>query len=247
MDENVEVNSEFAEVAPVETHNHESQPEIAPIESKQDRNWRAIRQRNAELEQKIKLQEEMMAQVLAASQHVSNTQVIAEPDEPDDDIPTNGKVKKFAKKEIEPLNKRTEQLEKELNQLKQQQFLNNLRRQYSDFDEVVNPETLALLEEKDPELAETIAKHKDPYTIGLQSYKFIKSMNLLNKVPESRHAREVEKKLEQNAKTVQSPLVYDKRPLAQAFNYADVSKNKALQEELYKEMYESASRAGFGY
>ena len=58
------------------------------------------------------------------------------------------------------------------------QFMDRLNRQYSDFSEVVNPETLSILEEKEPELAATIADLKDPYKIGVQSYKYIKAMGL---------------------------------------------------------------------
>ena len=60
------------------------------------------------------------------------------------------------------------------------QFMDRLNRQYSDFSEVVNPETLSILEEKEPELAATIADLKDPYKIGVQSYKYIKAMGFQN-------------------------------------------------------------------
>ena len=56
-------------------------------------------------------------------------------------------------------------------------------------------------------------------------------MNLGDKVPSARRAKEVEKKLEQNAKTVQTPQAYDKRPMAQAFQMS-----KAEMANIYKEM-----------
>ncbi len=73
-----------------------------------------------------------------------------------------------------------------------------MRRQYPDFSDVVNPDTLALFEEQEPELAATIADSKDPYKMGIQSYKYIKALGLVSKAPEARHAKEVDKKLEKN-------------------------------------------------
>jgi len=127
--------------------------------------------------------------------------------------------------------------EKVLKQRDQDQFLDRLKRKYSDFDDVVNADTMALLEQQDPELAETIVDLKDPYKIGMQTYKYVKAMNLNAKVPESRRAKEVDKKLEQNAKTVQSPQAYDKRPMAQAFKMTEAEKN-----QLYSEMMGYASQ-----
>ena len=136
--------------------------------------------------------------------------------------------------------------ERKVNQLMerqhQSQFLDRLQRQYSDFKDVVTPETLALLEEKDPELADTIASMKDPYTIGLQSYKYIKALNLSEKVADSRRSKEVDKKLGENAKTVQSPQAYDKRPMAQAFQMSQAEKSA-----LYQEMMGYAQQAGGGF
>ena len=119
------------------------------------------------------------------------------------------------------------------------QFLDKLKREFSDFEEVVTPETLAILEETNPRLANLIAKSKDPYEIGLQSYEYIKALNLSDKAPQKRRAKEVEKKIEENAKTVQTPQAYDKRPLAQAFMLTD-----AMKSDLYKEMMQYASLAG---
>src|SRR5258706_16401712 len=102
--------------------------------------------------------------------------------------------------------------------------MDRLNRQYADFSEIVNPETLSLLEEKEPELAQTIADLKDPYKIGVQSYKYIKAMNISQKVPESRRQKEIEKAIDKSEKAVQSPVAFDKRPIAQAFKLTDAMK-----------------------
>ena len=48
-----------------------------------------------------------------------------------------------------------------------ERFHERLRSKYSDFDDIVNSETIALLEKKEPELATTIADLQDPYKMGL--------------------------------------------------------------------------------
>lgn len=168
-----------------------------------------------------------------------------------DELDSIGEEEYIPKGKVDRLvNKRASKIAEEIAERKvqemfhkqeQAQFLDKLNRQYGDFKDVVTPETLALLEEKDPELALTIAELKDPYKIGLQSYKYIKAMNLSEKVPEARRAKEVDKKLEENAKTVQTPQAYEKRPMAQAFRMTD-----AERSALYQEMMGFASQASCG-
>ena len=62
---------------------------------------------------------------------------------------------------------------------------------------------------------------------------------------EKRHAKEVEKKIEKNEKTVQSPQAYNKRPMAQAFSMTNMSDGE--KTKLYEEMMGYASQAGHGY
>lgn len=157
-------------------------------------------------------------------------QQVQEPEEPDDEYIPKGKVKSLAKKQMEPLEKKIQELEQHLAQQTQREHFNNLKSKYRDFDEVVNPDTIALLEEKEPELAQTISEIKDPYKIGVQAYKFIKALGISAEVPEKRHAKEAEKKLEKNAKTLQSPIAYDKRPMAQAFKMTEAERSKLWDE-----------------
>jgi hypothetical protein len=116
--------------------------------------------------------------------------------------------------------------------------MERLNRQYSDFSEIVNPETLSLFEEREPELAQMIADMKDPYKIGMHSYKYIKAMGISSKIPESRRQKETEKAIDKAEKTVQSPMAFDKRPIAQAFKMTD-----AMKKELYREMTGYAAMA----
>jgi hypothetical protein len=74
--------------------------------------------------------------------------------------------------------------------------------------------------------------------MAITSYKYIKALNLVDKVPNARRVREVEKKLDRNGKTIQSPMAFDKRPMAQAFKSTEADKNR-----LYEEMMGYASQA----
>lgn len=226
--------NETQEIVTPETESHVAEvqktEEVKPDQKQQD-NFRNMRRKQEDLERKLKEKDEMIERVLKMQlDQKSQPNVVEEPEEPDEEFIPKGKVKSLAKKQMAPLEKRLAELESKLEQQKQTQYFDKLKKQYSDFDEIVNPETLSILEEKDPELAQTIIDLKDPYKIGLQSYKFIKAMNLASGVPDARHAKEVEKKLEKNAKAVQTPQAYDKRPLAEAYRMTDADRNKLYEE-----------------
>lgn len=237
-------NSEVQELAsPVEPKVNEINETKRLKDEADERNFKAMRLKNAELEKRLKQYEDMQMQIMQA-QIANSTPAKQEVDEFDsigsDEFIPKGKVERLvekkAQKYAEEIAKR--EVEKHLKKQNDSQFLDRLNRQYQDFSEIVNPETLSLLEEKEPELAQTIADLKDPYKIGMQSYKFIKAMKLDLKAPEARREKEVEKAIEKSEKAVQSPAAFDKRPIAQAFKMTD-----AMKKELYREMHGYASLA----
>lgn len=242
------LNNEVAEVVTQENVVNEpveQQPEVQPaLERRQDRNWKELNRAKEDLERKARMQEEMIERLLKANPQPQ----VVEKDEfdeiSDEEFIPKGKVKGLVKKEAERIAEAIakREYEKLMKQQEQSQFMEKLQRQYSDFNEVVNPETLSLFEEQEPELAQAIAESKDPYKIGVQSYKYIKAMNLTSKVPETRRAKEVDRKIKENEKIVQSPMTYDKRPMAQAFKLT-----KEEQSKLYEEMTQYAGMAGYGY
>ena len=237
-----EVNqSEVEQVAPVETSAHEG-IEHAQVEESQDRNWRELNRVKKELEKKTRMQDELIERLMyqqKVSQPVQQQEVDELDSIPDDDHLLKGQSKKLVKKEVEPLQRRVDELEAQLKQQAVANQFDSLKRKYSDFDEVVNPETIAIFEEQEPELAQTIVDMKDPYKIGIQTYKYIKALNISEQVPKARRAREIDKKIESNKKTVQSPQAFDKRPMAQAFKMTESEKTK-----IYEEMMHYASMAG---
>jgi len=212
-------------------------------EETDERNFKAMRLKNGELERELKQMREMQMQMMQAqmSHSAPAKQDIDEFDSigADEFIP-KGKVERLVEKKAQQYAEQIAKKEVESYFKKQNdsQYLDRLNRQYSDFSEVVNPETLSLLEEREPELAQSIVELKDPYKIGLQTYKFIKAMNLVHKAPESRREKEIDKAIAKSEKSVQSPMAFDKRPIAQAFKLTD-----AMKKDLYREMHGYAALA----
>jgi len=243
------LDSAVAEVAPQETvdqsiSNNEVQPAAAQAVEKREspsrEHFKRLEQSKRELERELMMQREMNERLMQMTAQVQPKQVDELDQISESEYLAKGQVERLVSKKAEKIAQ--EQVERILREREQSQFMERLKSKYSDFDQVVNVETMSLLEEKDPELAETIAALKDPYKIGMQTYKYIKALNLAEKVPDARHVKEVEKKLVENSKTIQSPQAYDKRPMAQAFTMTDQEKKK-----LYQEMMGYASQAGFSY
>lgn len=240
-------NSEVQEVAPqVEGQVNEVKETQQNQEPVTNQHLKAMRLKNDELQRELKQLREAQMQIMQAQ--LANAQPVhQEIDEfdkiGDEEFIPLGKVKKLAEKNTQKVLKNTEELvrqevQKALHKQHQDQFMERLNRQYSDFSEVVNPETLSILEEKEPELAATIADLKDPYKIGVQSYKYIKAMGLSQSATEARREKEIDKAIVKSEKAVTSPMAYDKRPIAQAFKLTD-----AMKKDLYREMHGYAALA----
>ncbi len=243
MTDETNLNSENTEVATqAETPGNEINDAAKAKNEADERNFKAMRLKNDDLQRQLRERDEMIDKVLRAQLASQVPQSI--PDEldsiGDDEFIPKGKVAKLverqAQKYAEDIAKR--EVEKHLKQQNDNQFLDRLGRQYSDFSDVVNAETLSLFEEKEPELASMIADLKDPYKIGMQSYKYIKAMGIASKVPESRRQKEIEKAIDKSEKSIQSPMAFDKRPIAQAFKMTD-----AMKKDLYREMTGFAAMA----
>jgi len=114
-------------------------------------------QRQKELEWENKQKDELL-QRLMQQQQPKVEQTIAEPEDADEDYVPAGRVKGIARKAVEPLMQEINELKSKLAQQEQQKLIQNLRTQYSDFDDVVNVDTLEILEKQEPELAATISK-----------------------------------------------------------------------------------------
>ena len=239
--------SEQPEVAPQETTNsEEATPQVDEREETNARNWRRANEKRRLLERELKKRDEQIEELIkaVAKPQVKEPETVDELDTVgDEDFIPKGQISKLVQREAKKIrDEARKEVESELHKREQSRWKQRIQEKYPDFEDVVNLDTLDLLEQEDPEIAETIAELKDPYKVGLQTYKFIKASGLADKVGNMRRGREVDNKLKENAKTVQSPQVYDKRPLAQAYKVTE-AENKAI----YAEMMHAAAQVGSGY
>jgi hypothetical protein len=235
------------EIAAPET---DIQQESTPKETVNDRNWKELNRSKEEWKRKAQAQEEITRQVLAMHQAPKPNEQQPESDlsalisaiQKEEYVP-GASVAKGLEAMAKTVDQKLKRLEDAHKQQKRIDSLSDLRRRKPDLDEVVNPETLTLLAQQDPELAAQW-QNLDDYAIAVQAYPVIKAMGILDQVPGERRAKEVDKKLDQNKKTVQSPQVFSTRPMAQAFREPQT---KAEKEALWQETLKYASQAGMGY
>jgi hypothetical protein len=217
----------------------------------QDKDWvkrlRRDREDAIRREKELRSQNEMLQKLLERQPQWTAPQPAEEDilsDMEKEEYVPGAKVVKGLKKLEEKFDKKVRDIEAKYAEKANQNILNEVKREYGDFDEVVNSETLELLEETNPRLAASLARtmKDDPYAFAVQSYEYIKSKGLSKVAGTSKRANETEKKIEQNKKTVQTPAAFDKRPMAQAFKITP-----AMQKELAEEMMHYAQQAGMGY
>lgn len=257
MDVNETQDSIQEVVSPHETIQQDTQPqesqektEVNQEDSEWIKNLRRDRKealrRAEESERKFQMQSEMIERLMSQQSFNNANQGNQEPDilseiAKEEYVPGEKVVKALVNQEAK-FRKEIDEVKKSYASQHQNSLINDLRREYSDFDQVVNPETLSILEETNPRLAQAIARSGDPYMIAVQSYEYIKAKGLSSKATTSRRSEEMDRKIEQNKKTVQSPQVFDKRPMAQAFKMTE-----DLKKELQQEMQYYAQQAGMGY
>lgn len=248
MDEVEDQSRNEVAVAPPETEAvQEVQAEQKETTESQDPNWiKRLRKERQEFAQKARLYEELLAQQMQSKQAppaVQQEEDLIASIQKEEYVPGE-KVARGFKKLEEKFSKQLQEVEQKYKASAYQSQINELRREYSDLEEVVNPETLQIVKDKNPRLAQTWAG-LDDYTLYVQAYPYIKHSGILEDVPGFKRAKEVDKKIEQNKKTVASPQSFDKRPLAQAFDYSRLS--DAQKKELQKEMMHFASLGGGAY
>lgn len=238
MEEDTQDSSEL-EVAPQGESNDSTQSEPSQEikayqdrEAEKERDWRAMRQRQKEMEYALKQKDEILEKLLSNQKQREQAPIVDE-EEPDDDFVPAGKVKGIARRTVQPLEKKIEDLQAKIEKQEQDKLIGNFKMQFPDFNDVVNIETLEILETKEPELAATISQLKNPYTMCLQTYKYIKAFGFADEVQNARRVKEIDKKIEKNSKSVQSPQAFDKRPMAQTFKSTAADKKRLYEEMMF--------------
>lgn len=217
-----------------------------PIEEKEDPHWlKKLRKERQELSQKNRMLEDLLAQQMQAKPQAVSVQEedFIDQIQKEEYVPGE-KVAKGFKHLEQKFAKRLAEVENKYKANAYQNQINELKRDYSDLEDVVNPDTLQIVKEKNPRLAQTWVG-LDDYTLYVQAYPYIKNSGILEDIPGFKRAKEVDKKLEQNKKTVPSPASFDKRPMAQAFDPNRLSKTQ--KDELLQEMSHFAGLGGGAY
>jgi hypothetical protein len=101
------------------------------------------------------------------------------------------------KKEAREIAKQTVREERE--QEEKRNFLQRLKGQFSDYDQVMNEANIANLEKADPVFIETVLQVPDDYTRRLTTYKKLKSMQQVAPKTEEK-APSIKERVEENAK-----------------------------------------------
>jgi hypothetical protein len=246
--ENEAVEQEIAQevASPTVDAAREMDSETVNTEDKSNRAFAELRIQKRELERKAKMQEELLHELMNQR---TQTQAAMPPEE--DMIEQLAKqeyvagetVAKALRKMEQKMNSQVDEVKKSYATQRGKSSFEEGKAACKDFDQVVTPETLDLIEENNPRLAASLAKSmtEDPYSFAIQSYSYIKAQGL-SKSNQSKKMTETEKKIEQNKKSVPSPQVYDKRPMAQAFKPTE-----EMRKELHQEMIGYARQVGMGY
>jgi hypothetical protein len=158
-----EVEEEIVQVEPAPI------PQYAADTAKSWRELRLARER-AERERDDALR------LLQMQQHKPQVQ---EQPEPDIDLDDDSYV---AAKHLKAYSQKIKKLEQQVQMQQQQNHAETarlrLKSKYSDFDSVVNPDTIEMLKVLQPEVARTLDQSSDLYASGVTAYMMIKNMNL---------------------------------------------------------------------
>jgi hypothetical protein len=191
-------------------------------------NFRRLEEKSKETESRLREQEQLNQQLKEALTNLVNpSQSKAKEELPqltDDDIPEWKHVKSYAEKIAE-------QKFQELSNKKERDLLpQKARAKFSDFDEIVNADSIKKLEQGHPELAMGIVNSPDPFS---SSYKIIKQFYGVKK-PNAEVKEELEK-IDENANKPKAINTQGALKNANAFA-------KKSKDQLYKEMMSCANR-----
>lgn len=200
---------------------HEEPVQEAPVESKQDRNWREMRKKLesyerqlAELKEKQKPQEPEEEEINLA----------------DDDVVTVKDVKKLATKLAKDL------YTQEKRKIEAETAEDRLRSKYSDFDDVVSEDNVKKLLKEEPELASVLRATSDPYAKGVAAYRYIRMMERANPEAVDKQA------IRQNLSKPRTTTSIKDSGLDHVEEFANGRMTADMRQKLYQEMRDAQGR-----
>lgn len=159
--------------------------ELLEKESRNDKelNFRRL-EAMRDQEKEARMRAEMEAQMLRKEFETLKTMMTPKEKDPLDDIQDLSELEPRKLKEI--LSRRDQNLRKEAEEsallrfeekqkeMKRTNFLETLRDKYSDYDDVMNQDIVAKIQEQDPDAIDAISSIEDPLVRREKAYKFIK-------------------------------------------------------------------------
>jgi hypothetical protein len=221
----------------VDQNNPQTQPSQPVEETRQAKNFRTIKEKAERAERERDELARRIQEMEASRQQPAPENELGI----DNDSYVEGK-------HIKPIHQEVRKLQEQLKQYQQQSSLAaaeiKLKATYPDFDSVVSKENIELLNDLDPEMAETIkSSSAGIYSKAVAAYKAIKNAGI---VTEKNYDAE-KRKIQENAAKPRSLASINPQsgdsPLSKAHAFTDTITEEE-KKSLYKEMLESRKRVG---
>jgi len=144
-----------------------------PSADDQERNFAAMRKKQEELEERLRIATEELQTVKGS---ITEKPQVIEEEFSEDDLATIGDAKKVVSKEAAKIAK--QMISEALSERETARDMKNLKRDYPDFDEVVSKQNVDYLIKNEPEMAEVLRASKNEYKQAVAAYKFIKGAGI---------------------------------------------------------------------
>ncbi len=240
MNQEIVTNQEQAiEQVPQESLQAQDIAQQAPINEEKERNFAYLREKaeRAERERDEAIQYIRRMQMQNSSQNSYSEQGHADDDSnlsPDD----------FTEKRY--VDKRIKNLENQIRHYEQYTQSNvaeaRIRSQYNDFDQVVTPETIEILKNTYPEVAQTLHSTPDLYSKAVSTYNVIKKFGIAKQPnPQAEYDRQLAQRNASKPRATNSVSPQQgETPLNKANEWANGILTPERKAQLYKEMMDAA-------
>ena len=188
--------------------------------SSKEYNWKELRESKKQLERELQELRAEVSRITSPPPAPQEEQSLG-----DDDLVEGKHLKKVFS-----------QIEKRLSSYQEAQIPDRLRAKFSDFDRVVNAETIEKLKRSEPELFSSLTASSDLYAKGVSAYKAIKRFGI---VEDDSYAGEKAQLQRNMAKPGSPSSVQGASPLSQANLYSQ-RLTPELRKQMYQEMVEAA-------
>lgn len=210
-------------------------------ETSQEKNWKAIRDKQERLEREYEKERQKREEYeqLLYKQLTKPKEELKEDDEiesiADDDWLTKKQSQKLAQKLATEAVKKA--LEEDRRQRSEQELPYRLKNQYPDFENVVTEDNVKQLRAQEPELAQALSQIHDKQAQAIAAYKYIKSF-----IPKAAEQTDYKERVEKNSKKPGSLSAVGSSSLSQATGF-EKGLTPELRKQLWQEMNECSKKS----